>query len=146
MEIREVAVIGLGTMGAGIAEVFARAGLAVTAIDMDRAAVARGMASLDASLSGAVARGRLTAGDKNQALGRITPAADLAAGVDAAMMLGCGYPRGPVAMLDDIGAGQAYAVLAAMHARYGDPAFAPVPLPAEHATARLAFHAGGSGQ
>jgi 3-hydroxybutyryl-CoA dehydrogenase len=39
MEIREVAVIGLGTMGAGIAEVFARAGLAVTAIDMDRAPV-----------------------------------------------------------------------------------------------------------
>jgi 3-hydroxybutyryl-CoA dehydrogenase len=68
------------------------------------------------------------------------------ADVDTAMTLGCGYPRGPLAMLDELGAGRAHEVLAAMHARYGDPAFAPVPLLGEHATARLAFHAGGAEQ
>jgi len=87
MEIREVAVIGLGTMGAGIAEVFAQAGLAVTAIEMDRAALARGMAALDASLSRAVARGKLAAAGKDQALGRVTAAADLAAAASAGLVV-----------------------------------------------------------
>jgi 3-hydroxybutyryl-CoA dehydrogenase len=87
MEIREAAVIGLGTMGAGIVEVFARAGLAVTAIEVDRAALARGMAALDASLSKAEARGRLTAGERDQALGRVTAAADLAAAASAGLVV-----------------------------------------------------------
>jgi 3-hydroxybutyryl-CoA dehydrogenase len=87
MEIREVAVIGLGTMGAGIAEVFAHAGLAVTAIEMDRAALGRGMAALDASLSRAVARGKLAADGKDQALGRVTAAADLAAAAKAGLVV-----------------------------------------------------------
>lgn len=87
MEIREVAVIGLGTMGAGIAEVFAHAGLAVTAIEMDRAALARGMAALDASLSRAVARGKLAADGKDQALGRVTATADLAAAANAGLVV-----------------------------------------------------------
>jgi 3-hydroxybutyryl-CoA dehydrogenase len=87
MEIREVAVIGLGTMGAGIVEVFARAGLAVTAIEVDRAALARGMAALDASLAKAEARGRLTAGERDQVLGRVTVAADLAAAASAGLIV-----------------------------------------------------------
>jgi 3-hydroxybutyryl-CoA dehydrogenase len=62
-----------------------------------------------------------------------------AADIDAAMTLGCGYPRGPLRMLDDIGAPRVLAGLTAMHARYGDPAFAPVPLLAEHAAAGIAF-------
>ena len=59
MEIREVAVIGLGTMGAGIAEVLARGGLRVTAIEIDPPALSRGMSILDGSLTRAVARGKL---------------------------------------------------------------------------------------
>jgi 3-hydroxyacyl-CoA dehydrogenase len=89
MEIREVAVIGLGTMGAGIVEVFARAGLAVTAIEVDRAALARGMAALARGMA-ALARGM--------------------AALDASL------------------------------------SFAPAALLADHATAGLAFHSGGSGQ
>jgi 3-hydroxybutyryl-CoA dehydrogenase len=84
MEIRATAVVGLGTMGAGIAEVLARAGLAVTAIDADPPSLARGIGMLDRSLSRAVARGRLAGPDCEQIRDRIRPAASLAdaAGAD----------------------------------------------------------------
>jgi 3-hydroxyacyl-CoA dehydrogenase len=49
MDASEVAVVRLGTMGAGIAEVFARAGLTVAAIEVDPGALERGMATLDRS-------------------------------------------------------------------------------------------------
>jgi 3-hydroxybutyryl-CoA dehydrogenase len=83
MEIRAVAVIGLGTMGAGIAEVLARSGLQVTAIEADPGALARGMASLDTSLARAVARGKLTSAEQAEILGRVRPAAGIAAAAAA---------------------------------------------------------------
>ena len=43
-ELTEVGVVGLGTMGAGIAEVMARAGLSVTAVEISEDALARGRA------------------------------------------------------------------------------------------------------
>ena len=55
------------------------------------------------------------------------------ADIDTAMMLGCGYPRGPLQMLDDTGPALVPGVLSAIHACSGDPAFAPAPLLAEHA-------------
>jgi len=61
------------------------------------------------------------------------------ADIDVAMMLGCGYPRGPFQMLDDAGPAYVVAVLEAMHAATGDPAFAPVPQLAEYATAGTRF-------
>ena len=61
------------------------------------------------------------------------------ADIDTAMMLGCGYPRGPLQMLDDAGPAHVVAVLEAMHAATGDPAFTPVPLLAEYATAGTRF-------
>ncbi len=73
MEIRAVAVIGLGTMGAGIAEVFARAGLPVTGIEADPAALAAGLARITASLDKAVARGKLTQAERDAIAGRVTP-------------------------------------------------------------------------
>jgi 3-hydroxybutyryl-CoA dehydrogenase len=76
MEIAKVAVVGLGTMGAGIAEVFARAGIGVVAIEADVAALNRGIGLLDASLSRAVSRGRLTAAEQAEIRGRVRPAAD----------------------------------------------------------------------
>src|SRR5580693_8169106 len=87
MEIREVAVAGLGTMGAGIAEVFARAGLGVTAIEADPAALSRGMAILEGSLDRSVSRGRLAAAERDDILARVRPAggAAEAAGADLAI-------------------------------------------------------------
>ena len=61
------------------------------------------------------------------------------ADIDTAMMLGCGYPRGPFQMLDDAGPAHAVTILEAMHAATGDPAYTPVPLLAEYATAGTRF-------
>ena len=61
------------------------------------------------------------------------------ADVDTAMTLGCGYPRGPLELLDEAGPATALAVLQAMHRAYGDPAFAPPPLLSDYAAAGLRF-------
>ena len=61
------------------------------------------------------------------------------ADIDVAMMLGCGYPRGPFQMLDAAGPAYVVGVLEAMHAATGDPAFTPVPLLAEYAAAGTRF-------
>ncbi len=76
-ELTEVGVVGLGTMGAGIAEVLARAGLSVTAVDVDEAAVARGREHLEHSTGRAVARGKLDPADRDAILGRIRFATSL---------------------------------------------------------------------
>jgi 3-hydroxybutyryl-CoA dehydrogenase len=78
MDIREVGVIGLGTMGAGIAEVFARAGFTVTAVEADPAALERGMRTLAGSLDRAVDRGRLAEGERREIGARVTPAGSVA--------------------------------------------------------------------
>lgn len=87
MEIREVAVVGLGTMGAGVAEVFARAGMSVVAVEVDSQALNRGMAALDGSLARAVSRGKLTEREHAEIVGRVRAAGGFAeaAGVDLAI-------------------------------------------------------------
>jgi 3-hydroxybutyryl-CoA dehydrogenase len=70
-ELNEVGVVGLGTMGAGIAEVLARAGLSVTAVDVDDAAVARGREHLAHSTGRAVKRGKLDEAERDAILERI---------------------------------------------------------------------------
>jgi 3-hydroxybutyryl-CoA dehydrogenase len=71
-EFQQVGVVGLGTMGAGIAEVFARTGLAVIAIEVDDAALARGRGHVEHSTGRAVARGKLTESEQQQLLERIS--------------------------------------------------------------------------
>jgi 3-hydroxybutyryl-CoA dehydrogenase len=70
-ELSEVGVVGLGTMGAGIAEVLARAGLAVTAVDVDDAAVERGREHLEHSTGRAVSRGKLDPAERDAIMSRI---------------------------------------------------------------------------
>ncbi|MGA8114291.1 MAG: 3-hydroxyacyl-CoA dehydrogenase NAD-binding domain-containing protein, partial [Actinocatenispora sp.] len=71
-EIRAVGVVGLGTMGAGIVEVFARNGLPVTALEIDDAALERGRATLRSSTDRAVSRGKLTAEQAEEILSRVS--------------------------------------------------------------------------
>ena len=56
-----IGVVGLGAMGAGILEVFAKQGLHAVAVEIDQAALERGQAILKASLARAVERGRMEA-------------------------------------------------------------------------------------
>ncbi|WP_422774621.1 3-hydroxyacyl-CoA dehydrogenase family protein [Plantactinospora sp. WMMC1484] len=74
-----VGVVGLGAMGAGIAEVFARSGLQVVAVEIIEEALDRGRATLTRSTDRAVARGRLSGTDRDALLGRITFAVGLSA-------------------------------------------------------------------
>ncbi len=70
-EFSSVGVVGLGTMGAGIVEVFARSGLDVVAVEVNDAALEHGRATLTGSTDRAVAKGKLSAGDRDALLGRI---------------------------------------------------------------------------
>ena len=76
-EFTQVGVVGLGTMGAGIAEVFARTGLSVIAAEVDDAAVERGRGHVEGSTGRAVARGKLSEEDHRALLERITYTTDL---------------------------------------------------------------------
>jgi 3-hydroxybutyryl-CoA dehydrogenase len=72
-----VGVVGLGTMGAGIVEVFARNGIDVIATEISDGALARGRATLTASVDRAVARGKLTGADRDALLARVNFAVGL---------------------------------------------------------------------
>jgi 3-hydroxybutyryl-CoA dehydrogenase len=67
-----VGVIGLGTMGAGIAEVFARSGLDVVAVEKDAESLERGRGQIEGSTARAVQRGKLTEPEQSALLDRIT--------------------------------------------------------------------------
>ncbi len=67
----KVGVIGAGTMGNGIAQICAMAGVAVTLIDIDEAAVQRGLSTLGKNLDRLVQKDKLSAGDKAAVLARI---------------------------------------------------------------------------
>ncbi len=86
-EIRTVGVVGLGTMGSGIAEVLARSGIDVIAVEVDDAALDRGRATLTGSTDRAVSRGKLSPAERDTLLGRVTYAVGLDAlsGVDLAI-------------------------------------------------------------
>ncbi|MBQ1048283.1 3-hydroxyacyl-CoA dehydrogenase family protein [Micromonospora sp. C51] len=78
-EFTSVGVVGLGTMGAGIVEVFARNGIDVVAVEISDAALDRGRANLTGSTDRAVARGKLAEADRDALLARVT----FAVGLDA---------------------------------------------------------------
>jgi 3-hydroxybutyryl-CoA dehydrogenase len=66
-----VGVVGSGTMGNGIAQVFAQAGLDVRLVDIDRAALDRAQKSIERSLSKLVEKGKLDAAGRDATLARL---------------------------------------------------------------------------
>ncbi|MGH8774010.1 MAG: 3-hydroxyacyl-CoA dehydrogenase family protein [Jiangellaceae bacterium] len=76
-EIETVGVVGLGTMGAGIAEVFARKGFTVVGVERDQEALDHGRGHIEHSTGRAVRRGKLTAEDQSALFGAITFTTDL---------------------------------------------------------------------
>lgn len=73
-----IGVVGLGTMGAGIAEVAARAGLVVVGVEQDEEWLARGRGHVERSTGRAVTRGKLSTDDQQAILDRITYSTALA--------------------------------------------------------------------
>jgi 3-hydroxybutyryl-CoA dehydrogenase len=86
-EFRQVGVVGLGTMGAGIVEVFARNGLSVIAVETDDAALTRGRTHVEHSTGRAVARGKLTEAEQRELLARVDFGTDLKALADADLVV-----------------------------------------------------------
>ncbi len=70
--VKQAAVIGAGTMGGGIAMCFANAGIPVTVIEMEQAALDRGMARIKELYAGSAKRGSITAAEAEARSQRIT--------------------------------------------------------------------------
>ncbi|MDP9264036.1 MAG: 3-hydroxybutyryl-CoA dehydrogenase [Acidobacteriota bacterium] len=71
MEIRTVGVVGAGTMGNGIAHVFAKSGFSVVLCDVEQRYLDRGLEAIGKNLDREVAKSKLTADERTAALGRI---------------------------------------------------------------------------
>jgi 3-hydroxybutyryl-CoA dehydrogenase len=71
MSLTRIGVIGAGTMGNGIAQVCASAGLQVTMVDISDAAVQRGVGALTASLDRLVKKDKLSPAERDAALARV---------------------------------------------------------------------------
>jgi 3-hydroxybutyryl-CoA dehydrogenase len=84
MAVSRILVIGAGTMGNGIAHVFAQAGFAVTLCDVRKELVDRGLAMIDANMARQVKKGSLTDDARRSSLQRITPSTDLASAAASA--------------------------------------------------------------
>ena len=82
-----VAVLGGGTMGAGIAQACAAAGFPVRVRDVDAASLARGRGILEKSLAGAIERRKMTPARRDEILARIAFTTDLSAAVPGASLV-----------------------------------------------------------
>ena len=87
MEIRKVGVVGAGTMGNGIAQVFATAGYNVVMRDIKDEFVARGLATIRKSLERRASRAKITPEAKDAALGRIETTTEMNALADSDLVI-----------------------------------------------------------
>ncbi len=81
--IKSVAVIGGGTMGNGIAHVFAQKGYSVNLIDVRQEALDKALSTIGKNMDRQIAKGGLTEEEKSAALGNITTYTELAKGVSS---------------------------------------------------------------
>jgi 3-hydroxybutyryl-CoA dehydrogenase len=84
MSVKNVSVIGAGTMGNGIAHVFAQNGFPVTLIDVNAAQLEKALQTISKNLDRQVAKGTITEEQKQVALKNISTSGDVAAGVKQA--------------------------------------------------------------
>ena len=78
MEIRTVGVLGAGTMGNGIAHVFARSGFEVLLCDVQQGFLDRALETISKNLEREVAKNKISADERQAALRRIRPTTELA--------------------------------------------------------------------
>jgi len=77
VEIRKVGVVGLGTMGAGIAQISVQSGFETVGREVSDELAERGRATIERYLGRAVEKGRLSEADRDAAVGRLTLTTDL---------------------------------------------------------------------
>ncbi|MFE6688631.1 3-hydroxyacyl-CoA dehydrogenase family protein [Streptomyces sp. NPDC057743] len=87
LSLSTVAVVGLGTMGTGIAQVLTRAGRTVIGIDTDESAIRRARVALETATARAVQRERITERERQDALSRFRASGDLRAAADADLVI-----------------------------------------------------------
>lgn len=78
-EVKTAGVVGAGTMGNGIAHVFARAGYQVILCDVEQGALDRALATISKNLDREIKREKITAAEKPAVLGRIQPVTSMEA-------------------------------------------------------------------
>ncbi|MDP6803376.1 MAG: 3-hydroxyacyl-CoA dehydrogenase NAD-binding domain-containing protein, partial [Gemmatimonadota bacterium] len=78
MEFAKTGVVGAGTMGSGIAQVFALSGRDVALVDVNEAVLEKGVATITKSLGKFVEKGKLDGADRDAAVARIQASTDLA--------------------------------------------------------------------
>jgi 3-hydroxybutyryl-CoA dehydrogenase len=83
MTIKTVGVVGAGTMGNGIAQVFAQSGFTVRLVDVAQPMLDRARAAIDKSLAKFVEKGKMTAADRDAASGRLSTATSIDGLADA---------------------------------------------------------------
>lgn len=82
--MKHIAVIGAGTMGNGIAHVFAQSGFEVTLIDVQAAALERALKTIEKNLDRLIKKEKISQEDKAATLGRITTSTNISEGVSQA--------------------------------------------------------------
>jgi 3-hydroxybutyryl-CoA dehydrogenase len=87
MSLQNITVIGAGTMGNGIAHVFAQHGFTVTLVDVNAAQLEKALQTIDKNLERQVTKGSLTAAEKQQSLANLFTQTDLAKGVSGAHLV-----------------------------------------------------------
>jgi 3-hydroxybutyryl-CoA dehydrogenase len=85
--MEKVMILGAGTMGAGIAQVAARAGFQVVLSDLDESRVQQGKSVIGKNLTRQVDKGKIPAADKEAILGRIQAVAGMSEGADADLVI-----------------------------------------------------------
>ena len=86
-DIRKVGVVGLGTMGAGIAQVSVQAGCETVGREVTQELGERGRATIERYLSRGVEKGRMTEGERDAALGRLTLTTELSDFADCDLVI-----------------------------------------------------------
>lgn len=87
MEIRKVGVLGCGLMGSGVAEVAARAGYETVVREVSEEVVEKGLKKIHGSLAKAVEKGKMTAEERDQAVGRLSGVVGLDALADCDLVI-----------------------------------------------------------
>jgi 3-hydroxybutyryl-CoA dehydrogenase len=87
MEIRKVGVVGLGTMGAGIAQVSVQAGYETVGREIEEGLAERGRSTIEHYLARGVEKGRMQAAERDAALGLLTLTTELAELADCDLVI-----------------------------------------------------------